>query len=138
MKADFKVAINAPFVAGPKRGKPRADKPRAAEPRSPPPRIAVLMALAIHMERLLREGQVKDQVELASLAGVTRARVTQVMNLLGLAPDIQEALLVQDSSGRISAGAAIERKLRSLTLEVEWCQQRRELNAIRQAKSFSP
>jgi hypothetical protein len=51
------------------------------------------MALAIHMEQLLRDGRVKDQAELATIAGVTRARVTQVMGLLNLAPAIQEELL---------------------------------------------
>jgi len=98
MKADFKLAIRAPFVAEPNRRKPRI-KEKAAEPTSPrPARIAVLMALAIHMEQLLRNGQVNNQAELAKLAGVTRARVTQVMNLLSLAPEIQEDLLkVSDS-----------------------------------------
>jgi len=91
MKADFEVVINVPFSAGPKRGKPRADKLKTADPPPiRPPRIATLMALAIHMDQLLRDGHVKDQLELAKLAGVTRARVTQVMGLLELAPDIQE------------------------------------------------
>jgi len=93
MKADFKLAIRAPFVAEPNRGKPRI-KEKAAEPTSPrPARIAVLMALAIHMNQLLCEGHVKDYAELAMLAGVTRARVSQVMGLLSLAPDIQDSVL---------------------------------------------
>jgi hypothetical protein len=57
------------------------------------PRIAKLMALAIHFERLLRDGKVRDYAEIARLGHVTRARVTQIMNLLNLAPDIQDALL---------------------------------------------
>ena len=57
------------------------------------PRISKLMALAIKFDRLLREGKVADQSELARLARVTQPRITQIMNLNHLAPDIQEALL---------------------------------------------
>jgi hypothetical protein len=35
----------------------------------------------------------RDQADLARLGNVSRARVTQIMNLLQLAPDIQEAIL---------------------------------------------
>jgi hypothetical protein len=51
------------------------------------------MALAIHFDGLLRRGDVKDLAELARVGHVTRARVTQIMNLLMLAPDIQEQIL---------------------------------------------
>jgi len=51
------------------------------------------MALAIHFDGLVREGVVADYAELARLGHVTRARITRIMNLLHLAPDIQEGLL---------------------------------------------
>jgi len=57
------------------------------------PRISKLMALAIKFDRLIREGKVADQSELARVAHVTQPRMTQIMNLLHLAPDIQEELL---------------------------------------------
>lgn len=57
------------------------------------PRVARLMALAIRFEGLIANGDVADYAELARLANVSRARITQVINLLLLAPDIQEALL---------------------------------------------
>ena len=57
------------------------------------PRIARLMALALKFEGLVREGAVTDYAELARLGRVTRARLTQIMNLTLLAPDIQEAIL---------------------------------------------
>ena len=57
------------------------------------PRIARLMALAIRFDGLVRRGEVRDYADLARLGYVTRARITQIMNLLNLAPDIQEALL---------------------------------------------
>lgn len=58
------------------------------------PRISRYMALAIHFEDLIREGVVTDYADLARLGHVTRARVTQIMNLRLLAPEIQEELLL--------------------------------------------
>ncbi len=57
------------------------------------PRVSKLMALAIRFQTLLESGQVRDYAELARLGHVTRARITQIMNLLLLAPHIQEELL---------------------------------------------
>ncbi|MFT3883624.1 MAG: hypothetical protein QM703_28745 [Gemmatales bacterium] len=57
------------------------------------PCISRLMALAHHLERLLVTGMVKDYAELARLGQVSRARITQIMNLLLLAPDIYEEIL---------------------------------------------
>ncbi len=49
------------------------------------PRISRLMALAIHMDNLVRRGEVTDYADLARLAHVTRARISQIMALLHLA-----------------------------------------------------
>lgn len=57
------------------------------------PRVARLMALAIRFDKLLRDGVVGSQSDLAAIAHVTQPRMTQIMNLLHLAPDVQEALL---------------------------------------------
>ena len=57
------------------------------------PRIARLMALAIRFDGLVREETIRDYAELARLGRVTRARMTQIMKLLDLAPDIQEQIL---------------------------------------------
>ena len=57
------------------------------------PRIARLMALAIRFDRLLRAEEFRDYGEIARLGRVTRARMTQIMKLLDLAPDIQEQIL---------------------------------------------
>ena len=53
---------------------------------SPIPRIARLMALAIRFQRLVREETIRDYAELARRGRVTRARMTQIMKLLHLAP----------------------------------------------------
>ena len=51
------------------------------------------MATAIRFEQLIRDGVARDQADLARLALVGRAQVSQIMDLLMLAPDIQESLL---------------------------------------------
>ncbi len=57
------------------------------------PRISKLMALAIRFETLMRDSTVENQAEIARLAMISRARVTQIMNLLNLAPELQEEIL---------------------------------------------
>lgn len=88
------------------------------------PRISRLMALAIHFDRLLRKGKVRDQSELAQLAHVTQPRMTQIMNLNHLAPDIQEELLFLP---RVTSGRdpIHEKTLRSIVAEIDWRRQRR-------------
>ena len=87
------------------------------------PRISRLMALAIHMEKLVADGEVADYAELARLAHVSRARVTQIMNLLHLAPDIQEELLfLPPTDGR--RAPVHERSIRPVAAEINWRKQR--------------
>ena len=57
------------------------------------PRVARLMALALRLDELVRTGQIRSYSELALLGQVTRARVSQILSLLSLAPVIQEELL---------------------------------------------
>ena len=87
------------------------------------PRAARLMALAIHLEHLVRSGQVQDYATLASLGHVTRARITQITNLTLLAPDIQEAILFLP---RVQRGRdpIIERDLRPIVSTADWLKQR--------------
>jgi hypothetical protein len=81
------------------------------------------MALAIHFDQLIRDGVVADQAELARLGHVSRARMTQIMNLLNLAPDIQECILSQTSveTGR---DAISERHLRPIAALPNWRSQK--------------
>lgn len=87
------------------------------------PRIARLMALAIRFERLLAQGEVRDYADLARLGHVTRARVTQIMNFLNLAPDIQEKLLFLPP---IEAGRDTlkEWQVRPIAATADWKDQR--------------
>ena len=58
------------------------------------PRIAQLLALAHRFQGMLDRGEVESMAELARLGRVSRARITQIMDLLMLAPEIQEEVLV--------------------------------------------
>jgi hypothetical protein len=82
------------------------------------------MALAIRFDGLVRRGEVADQAELARLGHVTRARVTQIMNLLGLAPDIQEELLFLPPVER-GRDPLVLRDLLVIAAEPDWQRQRR-------------
>ncbi len=57
------------------------------------PRVSRLMALAMRFDELIRSGQVTGYAELARLGHVSRARLSQIASLLGLAPDLQEEIL---------------------------------------------
>ena len=87
------------------------------------PRITKLMALAIKFDQMIRDGVVAGYAELATLGHVSRARMTQIMNLLNLAPDIQEAILFLP---RVERGkdAITERELRAVVAEASWERQR--------------
>ena len=77
----------------PRRGHARLCHAEPASRTGRVPRLARLMALALRLEGLLRSGAVPHQAELARLGQVSRARISQILNLLHLAPDIQEQLL---------------------------------------------
>ncbi len=122
-----KLTVNRPFhVRQGRRGRKELRQGEAA-PSPPPgrvPRVARLMALAIRFEQLLRDGVVKNQAELAKLGHVSRARLTQVMNLLNLAPDIQEAILLLP---RVEKGPdpITEHQLRPIAAIPDWGKQRK-------------
>ena len=88
------------------------------------PRVARLMALAIKCDGMIREGAIEGYSEIAALGHVTRARVSQIMNLVNLAPDIQEALLhlPRTESGR---DPVILASLQPIALTLDWGKQRR-------------
>src|SRR5260370_672988 len=82
--------------AGHGRGKQAHQGPAAAEPKLPKgrvPRVSKLMALALHLDELRQSGAIASYAEVARLGHVTQARGCQIMNLVYLAPDLQEAIL---------------------------------------------
>jgi hypothetical protein len=123
LTASFKVAKTG------KRSGPRRPAPTKTDATSPPSgpvgrisRVARLMALAIKLDGLIKSGEITSQRELAAIANVTPARVTQILNLLHLAPELQEALvnLPPVVSGR---DTLTERQLRRVSSLSCWRQQ---------------
>jgi hypothetical protein len=108
------------------RGKELCEGEKPPTPPPPPvfrtPRITKYMALAIHLQGLIDDNKVLDYSHIASLAGLTRARITQIMNLNLLAPRIHEDIIflpkIRQGSDPIS-----ERAIRSIALEPRWDKQ---------------
>ncbi len=106
-------------------GRQRVIVPKPKMPSAPGklPHITKLMALAIRLEHLLANGQVKDQAEIARVAGITRARVTQILNLTNLAPDIQQSILdLEPSTDYVPRFR--EREVRTIAITANWEKQR--------------
>ncbi len=80
-------------------------------------RVARTLALAYHIERLVESRELEDYAQAARIFRVTRARITQVMNLFCLSAEIQESLL----SGKLQVS---ERRLRELGGNPHWESQR--------------
>jgi len=99
---------------------------------SRPPRISQVLALAIlHQERLER-GEARSYAELAKLANLTRSRVSQMMTLLWLAPDIQEELLdLAEARARIPIREA---ELWPIARHLSWRRQRELWKGLKAAK----
>jgi len=93
------------------------------------PRVARLMALAIRFDQLVRTGAVADYAMLATLGSVSRSRITQIMNLLRLAPSIQEELLFLPPIERGRAPVILA-DLQSITVLADWAQQGRRWRAL--------
>jgi hypothetical protein len=111
----------------PGRGRHQERSSRAATASLPSgrvPRVARLMALALRLDELVRTGQVAGYSSLASLGHVTRARICQILNLIHLAPDIQEALLFLPPTQR-GRDAIILADLQPITAAFDWRKQRR-------------
>jgi len=88
------------------------------------------MALAIRFDGLLRDGEVANQSDLARLAHVTQPRMTQIMNLLHLAPDIQEAILNLPLVD-VGRDPVTEHDLRPIARRRNWARQRAMWSVLR-------
>ena len=86
------------------------------------PRVARLLALAHKIDEMIRTAEIENLATAAQLCGVTRARMTQVMNLFLLAPAIQEEILDLPSVTR-GRDPITERNLRGIVGESVWDRQ---------------
>ncbi len=123
---DITVACNIHFKNG-QRGQKRLKQGDIPNPipevQGNIPRVSRLMALAIRFDGLINDGHVQDYADLARLGYVSRARITQIMNLLNLAPDIQEEVLFLPRM-IVGRDPITERDLRPIVALVDWSKQR--------------
>lgn len=96
--------------------------PPKTSSRRRPARVAHMLATALRIEKMIERGELRDRADAAVHLGFTRARITQLLALTLLAPDIQEEILfleVEEGVERIT-----ERALRPIAREDEWSVQR--------------
>lgn len=123
---ELKCKVNVRIRKPKGESKPK-DAPLEPEPtpkrRGKIPRISRLTALGIRMDEMLKRGEAEDTLHLAEMCKVSQPRVTQILSLSLLAPDIQEALLFlpRETVGKTKIH---ETKLRPIAKEVTWERQR--------------
>jgi hypothetical protein len=91
---------------------PRTRRPPRPLRQPRTPRIVELLRTALAWQTLLESGEAASQAEIARLEGISRARVTQVMGMLRLAPEIQHCILAMRET--IGRSAITERALRPI------------------------
>ena len=125
MKTNAEV-LQIEITIAPAKGRKGGQHRSPAVPKVPDPpripRITRLMALAIKFQDMVDRGEVRDYADLARLGYVSRARITQIMNLLNLAPNIQEQILFLLASN--GSRAMSEHRLRRLSTLEDWHTQR--------------
>jgi len=99
------------------------------------PRLSRLMALAIHLDGLLCQGAVRSYRELAEAGHVSRARLSQILQLNHLAPEIQEQLLFLPPTRR-GPDPLLERHLRAVARLADWEGQKQRFRALREQLSL--
>ena len=78
---------------------------------------------------MIRQSVVPDYAVLAAVGQVSRARVTQIMNLLNLAPDIQEQILFLRWETAERCGIC-EQTIRRMSALLLWSDQRARWAAL--------
>ena len=108
---------------------PKTPQRRGIAPTGRVPRVARLLVLAHRIDSMIRNGELDNLADAARRLNLTRARVSQITNLLLLAPEIQEAIL---DMGLVTNGPdpVTERQLRRVVAEADWNQQMEIWNGL--------
>jgi hypothetical protein len=133
-----RVTINRPFHVAIKRSGTKQIQSGAIvlTPAGRVPRISRLLALAHHCFRLVQSGAIINQSELAYFGQISTTRMTQVMWLDNLAPDIQEDILFlpRTTQGR---DAIKEADIRPIAKTLDWNKQRQMWRDLKKAITLS-
>jgi hypothetical protein len=116
--------IEMPFFRRKSRTVTLAEAPPPARPAPVrrPAKVAQQLALAHHLQAAIDRGSIADRAAVARKLGLTRARVTQLLDLLMLAPDLQAAVLALEAVD--GAEPMAERTLRAVAHAGTWAEQR--------------
>lgn len=97
-----------------------------------PARVAVMLALAHKIQEAIAQGKLRDQADVARRLGFTRARLTHLLDLLLLAPDVQERVLFLEATDGVQPIS--ERALRAVAHIRSWEQQRAAADSLQGEK----
>jgi hypothetical protein len=93
------------------------------------------IVLAYQIQEFFEKEKAKNLRQVSQWLHMTHARISQIMNLLLLAPDIQEEILFSD---REKIFQITEHKIRKIPIEINWARQREMWNEICKALINSP
>jgi hypothetical protein len=99
-----------------------------------PARVARMLALAHRLQEAIERGEYRDRAELARVLGVTKARISQILSLTNLAPDIQEEILLYNK-GDGHEHALTDRVLQMIARCSDWSDQRAHWSQIGRVRS---
>jgi hypothetical protein len=91
-----------------------------------------MLALAHHLRQALDDGTVENRAQIARALGVQRPRVTQILDLLHLAPDLQEIVIASHAVG--SREPMTEPELRSVVSAADWNVQRERYSTLQELR----
>jgi len=92
------------------------------------PRAAQVLALALQFQEMIDSGEVRDYADLARPGCVSRERISQIMMLVWLAPDIQEEVLrLPPNAWRAPFSEGALRRIAKLPI---WEEQRRAVRNL--------
>jgi hypothetical protein len=138
MNTPIVIEGTMPLTRRDRAGRPEANDVGSPATHSVPsarvPRIARLLALARHVEWLVRLGTLSSYAAAARLSHVSRARLSQILSLLHLAPDLQEQLLFLPRPARGRQVLALRHVLK-VAAALDWPEQRRRWRKLRRATS---
>ncbi|QDV85687.1 hypothetical protein [Planctomycetes bacterium TBK1r] len=101
------------------------------------PRITRLLALAHRCHRLIQDGTIINQSELAHYGQISTTRMTQIMWMDNLAPDIQEEILFLPNTVK-GRDPIKEAEIRPIAKTLDWKRQREMWQAIKDSQAVNP
>ena len=133
------LTINRKFHVAKKRDgrKQLQSGPAPTKPTGRVPRITRLLVLAHRCHRLIQDGVIINQSELAHYGQISTTRMTQIMWMDNLAPDIQEEILFQPNTVK-GRDPIKEADIRPIAKTLDWKHQRKMWQAIKNSESVNP